>query len=87
MNTELDRETSALLFLVAWNRPDLWDYLRRWFAEVQNVEVILDRRRGERRRLARPDGSERRRAPRRRQPGLDDELRSTGFAITHRRGS
>ena len=39
MRTELDQENSSLLFLVAWNRPDLWDYLRRWFAEVENVEV------------------------------------------------
>src|SRR4030065_453397 len=37
-----------LLFIVAWKRPDLWDYLRRWFAEVGEVQVLLDRPRGER---------------------------------------
>ncbi len=78
---------SSLLFLVAWDRPDLWDYLRRWFSEVENVEVVLDRRRGERRRSAGPEGPERRRTPRRRQPALDAEVRATGFAITYRHGA
>ena len=41
------------VFIVAWNRPDLWDYWKRWFSGVDNVEVILDRRRGERRQAPR----------------------------------
>ena len=73
---------APFLLIVAWNRPDLWDLWRRWFVGVGEVEVVLDRRRGERRQRSGPCEPERRRAERRRQPGLEDELRSTGFAIT-----
>ncbi|MGH7262946.1 MAG: hypothetical protein ACREH7_03375 [Candidatus Rokuibacteriota bacterium] len=69
------------LFIVAWDRPDLWDYWRRWFSGVEDVQVILDRRRGDRRQAARAHEPERRGAGRRSQPGIDEELRSLGFAI------
>lgn len=72
------------LFIVAWNRPDLWDYWKRWFSGVENVEVILDRRRGERRQAARAFEPERRRAERRSRPDIEDELRTGGFAIVTR---
>ncbi|MBI3031796.1 MAG: hypothetical protein HYY64_20010 [Candidatus Rokubacteria bacterium] len=72
------------LFIVAWNRPDLWDYWKRWFAGVENVEVILDRRRGERRQSPQAFEPERRRTERRGQAGVDDELRTAGFAIVTR---
>jgi len=68
------------LFIVAWDRPDLWDYWRRAFPGVKGVQVILDRRRGERRRLLHPHEPARRREDRRRQ-SIDDELRNKGFAI------
>ena len=69
------------LFIVAWDRPNLWDYWRRWFSGVEDVRVILDRRRRERRQTARLHEPERRRADRRNPPGIDEELRSLGFAI------
>lgn len=72
---------ATYLFIVAWDRPDLWDYWRRWFSGVDNVQVILDRRRGKRRQVAQPCEPERRRGDRRGQPGLEEELRSMGFAI------
>jgi len=72
------------LFIVAWNRPDLWDYWKRWFAGVESVEVILDRRRGERRRAPQAFEPERRGAERRGHQDIDDELRSGGFAIVTR---
>ena len=75
---------SAHLFIVAWNRPDLWDYWKRWFSGVENVEVILDRRRGERRQTPRVFEPERRGAERRCREDVDDELRSAGFAIVTR---
>lgn len=71
------------LFIVAWNRPDLWDYWKRWFAGVENVEVILDRRRGERRQARQTFEPDRRQADRR-QAGIEDELGSLGFAIVSR---
>lgn len=67
--------------IVAWHRPDLWDYWKRWFSEVDAVQVILDRRRRERRGPGQTHEPERRRAERRRPPGIDDELRSMGFAL------
>ncbi len=75
---------TAHLFIVAWNRPDLWDYWKRWFSGVENVEVILDRRRGERRLTPRAFEPERRGAERRCREDVDDELRSAGFAIVTR---
>lgn len=72
------------LFIVAWNRPDLWDYWKRWFAGVENVEVILDRRRGERRQASQVNDPERRQEERRRRTDIDDELQSMGFAIVSR---
>ena len=73
---------TSLLFVVAWNRPDLWDYFRRRFSGIAHVQVILDRRRVERRKTAEAREAERRGAERRRRAGLEDELRSSGFAIT-----
>ena len=73
---------APLLLIVAWNRPDLWDLWRRWFAGVEEVQVVLDQRRGERRQQGNGHEPERRRVERRQQPGLPDELRSTGFALT-----
>lgn len=72
------------LFIVAWNRPDLWDYWKRWFAGVENVEVILDRRRGERRQPAQAFEPEWRQMERRSRSDVDDELRTAGFAIVTR---
>ena len=73
---------TPLLLIVAWNRPDLWDLWRRWFAGVEEVQVVLDQRRGERRQQGNVREPERRRVERRQQPALQDELRSTGFALT-----
>ena len=82
LTTQTDGKMTSLLLIVAWDRPDLWDLWRRWFAGVEEVQVVLDQRRGERRQRGNVHEPERRRVERRRQPGLEDELRSTGFAIT-----
>jgi len=81
-NTQADGKMPPLLFLVAWDRPDLWDYLRRWFSGIENVQVVLDRRRGTQRQRVQVHAADRRRSDRRRQTDLDDELRSDGFVIT-----
>lgn len=81
-NTQADWKMPPLLFLVAWDRPDLWDYLRRWFSGIENVQVVLDRRRGTQRQRVQVHAADRRRSDRRRQTDLDDELRSDGFVIT-----
>ena len=69
------------LLIVAHNQPDLWHYLKQNFAGDEKVEVILDRRRGERRRRVQAHEPERRQADRRRQPGIDETLRYRSFLI------
>lgn len=68
------------LLIVVRNQPDLWRYLKDNFAGDEKVEVILDRRRGERRQRIQPHDPERRRADRRR-PSLDTDLRYRSSVI------
>ena len=69
------------LFVVAQDKPDLCDYLRGWFSGISTVQVMLDRRQGERRQRAEVNEPGRRRADRRAQREIDAEIRQTGFAI------
>ena len=70
------------IFIVARDRPDLYRYLSQTFSDAENVQVIRDRRTGERRVTAVvPHDPERRRADRRRRPAVDQELRNVGYAF------
>ena len=70
------------IFIVARDRPDLYRYLSQTFSDAENVQVIWDRRTGERRAAAvAPHDPERRRADRRRRPTVDQELRNVGYAF------
>jgi hypothetical protein len=69
------------LFIVARDRADLYRYLSQTFADAENVEVIWDRREGERRRVANGVVSERRRQDRRQRLSVDEDLRSVGYAF------
>ena len=73
------------LLIVARNQPDLWRYLKDNFAGDDKVEVILDRRREERRQRIQPHESERRQAERRRQPSLDKDLTYRSLVIVRQR--
>jgi len=70
------------IFIVARDRPDLYRYLSQTFADAENVQVIWDRRAGERRVASiaarRP---ERRRSDRRRRASVEQELRTVGYAF------
>lgn len=70
----------SLQFIIARDRPDVWTLWTEWFAGVPEIQLILDRRQGERRQRAEARQQEQRRAERRRQQ-IDDEVRQTGFAI------
>ena len=62
----------------AWNhayRPDIYDEARHALSLGQNIEVIVDRRIGERRSAPREDSRDRRCC------SIEDELRTQGFAI------
>lgn len=69
------------LLIVAEDQPQVCDYLARQFTGVEKVQVLLDRRRGERRQGIRPYEPERRQGERRRQP---DAYRRTDWFVTVR---
>lgn len=72
------------LFIVARDQLDLWGYLRRDFAEDEEVQVILDRRQWKRRQRVHSHDPERRREDRRRRkPSVDTDLRYRSFVILH----
>jgi hypothetical protein len=69
------------LFIVAKERSDLYRYLSQTFSDADNVEVIFDRRAGERRGVVLPVRPERRRGERRNRLAVDEDLRSVGYAF------
>ncbi len=68
-------------FIVATADQALYEYLTRKFAGRPDVEVIIDRRRGERRRERLARTPERRTGDRRSRSRIDDDLRMLGFAV------
>jgi hypothetical protein len=70
------------MLIVAREQPQVYDYLKQVFSAVEKVEVILDRRRGERRRRNEPHEPERRQGQRRRDPG--SHPRSDWFVFVRR---
>ena len=75
-----------ILVVVGRDQGELYEYFRWGFGQVPGVEIVLDRRLGERRH--RPDRQgwreERRKGDRRRAAGARAELRARGFLITRR---
>ena len=68
--------------IVARHRRELFEELTRAYAGHETVEVLLDRRTGERRRRnADTPVLERRRGDRRRRSALDEQLRTIGWAL------
>jgi hypothetical protein len=69
------------LIVIARDQPRLYEYARRAFAGNPTVEVVLDRRRAERRRDEESRAPERRRGDRRLTLEVDDRLRTVGWAV------
>lgn len=69
-----------VLFIVAWNEPALYKYVRTSLADVNSVAVIVDRRRGDRRQHTVRVPMERRRDERRTRD-VSRALRGLGWAI------
>lgn len=68
-----------ILMVVARDRRDLYEYLQRGLAGIEDIEVILDRR-GESRSVA----SEGAPGPdRRERQDMSDELQQRGFIMIH----
>lgn len=70
-----------MIFVVARDQPVLFETLRREFASDREIEVVMDRRQGERRQTAVPYAEERRRAERRVRNDVETQLRSLGWAL------
>jgi hypothetical protein len=68
-------------FIVKRDNDRLYEYLVRALAELDEVEVILDRREEPRRRGSGPPGRERIGPERRVQTRVDDGLREFGWAF------
>lgn len=62
------------LLIVRRDQPSLCDYLRRNFAGDNKTQVLLDRRRGERRQKVQPHEPERRRGERRQRREIEQDL-------------
>ena len=75
---------SRLLFIVGRNEGQLFEELRRSFAGIPSVEVVLDRRQSERRRAAHGGQGERRHYDRRAASYLDTHLATMGWVVVHR---
>jgi hypothetical protein len=69
------------LFIVARDRADLFRYLSQTFADADTVEIIWDRRQGERRGRANGSTSERRGVERRTRTTVEQDLRAVGYAF------
>jgi len=69
------------LLVIAHYNLGLYDFLKERYAEDAEVTVVLDRRRGERRRPGHPPGSERRASDRRGPELRDGALRLHGFVV------
>jgi hypothetical protein len=54
-----------LVFVVSRQQPDRYDFLKRAFSDEETVEIVLDRRCGQRRRQSVASDTERRRSDRR----------------------
>lgn len=84
MEDEIDTPQPRFLVIVSRDKPDLYRCLVRDFAHVRAVEVILDRRRGERRRWDQPNPEDRRRFNRRSDFSDESQLYRDGFKISRR---
>ena len=69
------------MYIVARDHPELFAYLRDRFSGDGTVEVILDRRFGQRRQRSAHHAPERRLADRRSRPEVDEELQIRAHAL------
>jgi hypothetical protein len=78
---ESPKALAKQMLVVARDRENLYGYLKRAFASNPTVEVVLDRRRTERRNADRARTPERRRGDCRVRLDIDNQLRALGWAV------
>jgi len=86
LNQEVAAPTAAdvvsrYLIIVARERRDLYEYLRRVFVREPGIEVVLERRTAERRTASGVRPLDRRRRERRNRSQMDVEMRRFGFGV------
>ncbi len=69
------------LMIVARDEAELYDYLKRDFADEPPVQVVMDRRHGERRQVSVPSTDERRRSDRRTRKDVQTRLAELGYVF------
>ena len=69
------------LCMVSRDERPLYEYLKNHFASRPNVEVLVDRRHGQRHQHSASPAIERRQVDRRRQPAIDEDLAALGIAV------
>jgi hypothetical protein len=70
----------SAICIISVYRPDLMDEARQSLGAADGVQIIMDRRVGERRRAERAQAEETRRGDRRKRD-IEERLRTQGFAI------
>lgn len=70
-----------LLFIVSRDQRDLHAYLIKEFRRDEHIQIIVDRRVGDRRCRVEPPAKDQRRGARRRTLAMDRQIRSVGFAL------
>ncbi|MBI2527101.1 MAG: hypothetical protein HYV93_14100 [Candidatus Rokubacteria bacterium] len=74
---------APFLFIVSPDDTERYEFVKRHFADECDVEVVCDRRRGERRRNRRSHADEQRQGERRRND-VSRDLRAIGWAYVRR---
>src|SRR5262252_3107694 len=79
--TEEEMAIAKHLLIVARHRRELYEEIKRAFAGHDSVQVVLDRREGERRQGKGSAAVDRRRRNRRTRLGIDEQLRTIGWSL------
>jgi hypothetical protein len=79
------KDTVRSFIIVARDQQELWQALTREFKGIPEIQVLLDRRQGERRRVAQPVVQDRRGGQRRSLPHLEDDLRARQYVLVRPR--
>jgi hypothetical protein len=74
-------DTGGYLVIVARHETDLWHYITRHCGEFKGVQILLDRRKRERRQQDQPYEPERRRVERRHPSSIETDPRSRPYVI------
>ena len=78
---EASGQAAKQIVVIARDRQKLFEYAKRAFTGNSSVEVVLDRRRAERRSGERASSPDRRRGDRRLMNEIDNHLRALGWAV------